>query len=664
MTSPAASPAAPALHPLALGGRRLVLATVAVVALVAALLLALALPAGAATSGNEITRYDVEVDLARDGTMDVVLDLDFDFGDDPGRGPYLTFPTSMRFDDDSDRVFAYSNVTARSDDPAAAPDDVNLEEESGWLQVRIGDEDVDDVEGVHRYRITYTVRGLVNGTSTTGGDDELFWNVLSDTAIPVGDLSVTVRGPADLTGIECVTGPRGARNPCDDARADGSTATYALGALPEGQALTVLAQFPAGTFRDVEPVLRERWQLGKAFSLTPWTGVATAAVLLVGLGVALGRVRQRGRDARYLHQVPGTTPEPGSGGVASVGLGSSSREMPIAVHLAPPAGFRPGQLGTLVDERADPHDVTATLVDLAVRGYLRIEEIEPGRSGAAEGEDGSERESEDGEVDEDTTADATGLASSWRLIRERAPDDALVPYERALLEAVFTDRSRVSLTQLRATFASSMSAVQRLLYEDVTARGWFRGNPSAVRRNWYVTGTVLTLVGLLLTFFLAVLTRWGLVGLAVLVVGVVVLAVAHAAPARTAEGTAVLSQTLGFKQYLATADPDRLRIAAGEDLFSQYLPYAIAFGITEQWAGVFQEAAARGASVPAPTWYAGASGYNPALFWAAGGFGQSVDQFSEAATQSISAPTPGTTGSSGSGSFSGGGVGGGSVGGW
>ena len=45
------------------------------------------------------------------------------------------------------------------------------------------------------------------------------------------------------------------------------------------------------------------------------------------------------------------------------------------VLFRPPDGLRPAQLGVLVDERADPVDVTATIVDLAVRGYLTIEEI-------------------------------------------------------------------------------------------------------------------------------------------------------------------------------------------------------------------------------------------------------------------------------------------------
>ena len=129
-------------------------------------------------------------------------------------------------------------------------------------------------------------------------------------------------------------------------------------------------------------------------------------------------------------------------------------------------------------------------------------------------------------------------------------------------------------------------------------------------------------------------------------------------------GTEVLGQAAAFKRYLETADPDALRLVHGEDLFSRYLPYAIVFGLTERWAGVFGDLAARGERVPEPTWNHGSAPYY--LYWGAGsGFGSSVDSFASVATESISAATPGSSGSSGtSGGFAGGGVGGGGGGGW
>ena len=56
--------------------------------------------------------------------------------------------------------------------------------------------------------------------------------------------------------------------------------------------------------------------------------------------------------------------------------GRDPRAGPIAVQYAPPEGMTPAEAGTLVDDDAGMRDITATIVDLAVRGYLVIEEKE------------------------------------------------------------------------------------------------------------------------------------------------------------------------------------------------------------------------------------------------------------------------------------------------
>jgi hypothetical protein len=316
------------------------------------------------------------------------------------------------------------------------------------------------------------------------------------------------------------------------------------------------------------------------------------------------------------------------------------------VQFAPPAGVRPGQVGTLVDEKADPVDVTAPLVDLAVRGYLRIDAV--------------------------PRTDPSKPPKDWTLVQLEVPaGDERTAYESSLLNDLFATRSQVQLSELRQTFASSMKRVQDGLYEDVTRRGWFRSNPSSVRGAWRAAGIALVVAGgAALLFLLA--AGWqargiALVPIALVVVGVVVAVLGTYAPARTEDGTAVLAQTLGFRQYLATAEANQIRFEEGQDIFSRYLPYAIIFGLADRWARVFAELAAQGRAVPQPSWYVGGPGFYPGtgVFWATA-FASSMDRFSSIATDALSAPTPGSSGGSGfgGGGFSGGGVGGGGGGGW
>jgi len=150
-----------------------------------------------------------------------------------------------------------------------------------------------------------------------------------------------------------------------------------------------------------------------------------------------------------------------------------------------------------------------------------------------------------------------------------------------------------------------------------------------------------------------------------ILIGAVLLFTQKAAPVRRAEGSRVLAESKGFELFLHTADANQLKFEEGQDTFSKYLPYAIAFGIAELWTKKFQDLAAQGYKVAEPNWM---TGYTMGSFWAmSNGFTGTISQFSSLASAAVSAPTPGSTGGSGfggGGGFSGGGGGGGGGGGW
>jgi hypothetical protein len=396
----------------------------------------------------------------------------------------------------------------------------------------------------------------------------------------------------------------------------------------------VVAAWPPATFVGAEPELIPRRNLANTFTVDPVTTGLAGATTLLGAGAVLAHARRRGRDQAYVGLTPGLGPV-GEGAGATQ---ARSRRTPVSVQFTPPAGVRPGELGTLIDEVAHTHDVTATIVDLAVRGHLRIQE-RPER-------DGKKR--------------------SWRLVRtakRNRPPEQLLAYEKLVLKRLFGSRSEVDLDDLGSSFAGAVVKVQDALYDAVTAQGWFHANPSSVRGRWYGIGALVLAGGVLLTVLLAWILGWGLLGLAVVLLGVVILVAAHAMPARTAAGSAVLAQTLGFKLYLETAEADQIRFEEGEDLFSRYLPHAIAFGVAERWAKVFAELAAQGHDVPNPTWYVGTQPF--AFAGGATSFADTLGAFSAAATTSMTAATTATSGGSGmSSGFAGGGVGGGGGGGW
>ncbi|QCB95373.1 DUF2207 domain-containing protein [Cellulomonas shaoxiangyii] len=590
---------------------------------------------GDLTSGREITRYDAQADVATDGSVRVEIELDFDFGDEPGHGPYLTYPTRVPYDDELDRVFEYDDVSVES--PTGAPADLDREDEGSAMVLRIGDEDVDDVSGVQTYRVAFSVRGWLNPANAQHTGDELYWDVIGGGwEVPVSDVRVAVSGPAAVEGVACFAGPEGATTPCTAAEADGTSATFVQDVVPVGDRVTTVTGWPGGTFAGADPILREKLDpFAPVRPLSVGGGVA-AGVLALGSFLAVARVRRTGRDRAYLGLTPGLRPAAGQ----EAATGPRDRRDAVAVQFTPPEGTRPGEIGTLVDEKADPVDVTATVIDLAVRGWLRIEEV--------------------------PRTDPEAKPEDWNLIRLRRDTEGLLPFETTLLGELFEGRDEVRLSDLRTTFASAMAKVQDGLYAHVTEKRWFRANPKAVRTAWAVVGVALLVTGIGAAFVVGAASQvpgLALVPVAVALVGVLVLALSGAAPARTPDGTAVLAQTLGFRRYLATAEAEQLRFEEGEDLFSRYLPYAIVFGLADRWARVFADLAAQGRVVDEPGWYVGTWAAGP-YFWGTG-FAGAVDRFEQVATEAISAPTPGSSGGSGfSGGSAGGGVGGGGGGGW
>ena len=588
------------------------------------------------TTGNQITRWDETYDLQADGSAKVRLEIDFDFGDDPGHGPYFTFPTHQIYDDTYNRVYEITDLTATS--PTGAPAKVYTEDGDYWLVVRIGDENIGNVSGVQTYVLTYTVHHVMNsvtdavppGQSDPINADEFYWNAIGDGfEIPISNATVTVMSPVDAIAAQCFAGASGVADPCDSASASGAKATFTHAALSPGQPMTVDVLYPAGSF-DTTPQLEIADDTARAFRWSlPWA--LPGLLILIGGSVLLGRALWRAtRDEYYAGLTPGLAPTGADEGTTR----SLRKAPPVAVRFDPPKGVAPGLVGTLWDESADTRDVTATIVDLAVRGYMRVDHVE---------------------------------AEDYRLVKLKNSDATMLKYEGELFDQIFLGRNEVLLSELKTTFAKTLQDVSVQMYQDTVSMGWYRRAPSSTRLAWAGLGVLLVVAGFFGSFFVANLGGSVLLTLPLILIGAVLIFTQRAAPVRQAEGSRVLAESKGFELFLRTADANQLKFEEGQDIFSKYLPYAIAFGIAEQWTKKFQDLAAAGYQVAEPNWM---TGYTMGSFWAlSNGFTGTISQFSSLASAAVSAPTPGSSGSSGfggvgGGGFSGGGGGGGGGGGW
>ncbi len=593
-------------------------------AFVLVLLLALASPGLAqADEGWVIDSFQAQIDIQPDGTLRIVETILVDFGGLQRHGIYRDIPRVYRYDEERDRRYDLS-VDAVTDVRGRGIK-YQVSQPGGYTRIRIGDPDR-YVSGQQSYRITYRVRQALNGFED---HDELYWNIVGPPGwpVPIRSLKATVTLPRDgVQRVTCFQGPEGSQEPCN-SEATARTATFApTRVLPEQQYFTVVVALEKGVVPEPRPRLVARPRpFTRYFDLTPQTIGGSLMVLAAVAGALVWSWWTFGRDRRYttlyyLSDDPSEETRP---------LLASD---PIVVEFTPPEGMRPAQIGVLLDERADTLDCTATIVDLAVRGYLKISEIAP-----------------------DGIIERLFSKKDWLLTRTGKDDRDLLPYERILLEGLFEEGSSVKLSELRNEFYTHLRKAQESLYTDVVRRGWFPHRPDQVRLLWAVLGLLVAGLGVLMSFGLGARYGAALVGAPVIAGGLLLTILSPWMPRRNALGREMLRRALGFRQYIATAEKDRQKFNEQQNLFSEYLPYAIVFHCVDKWARAFE-----GIDTVAATssWYSGDGSFTPSEF------SRHLNGFA-ADVSSVIASTPGSSGSSGfSSGGSGGGGGGGGGGSW
>ena len=559
-----------------------------------ALMLA-ALFAGPASAGTvRIRDFHAELDVLPDSSLDVTETIQVDFTG-ARNGIYRTIPVEYAGPGGFNYSLFLTDISARDSD--GSPLRVERQRSAGNLQLKIFVPAAEDTS--RNISLHYRVR---DGLRFFEDHDELYWNVTgTGWDVPIESASAHVILPGGVTGLRAAnfTGLFGSRSA--DARVDilGSNVdvqTQRPLAFHEG--LTIVAGWDKGFVSEphgsekIAQFLESNWPL--FFPL----GVF---VLMFWLWYT------RGREPR-------------------VGA--------IAVQYEPPAGLSPGEAGALVDDQAGIRDITATLVDLAVRGFIVIEEKE--------------------------VSHLMGLYSNkeyvFHLNKKPTEWSGAKSHELLLLNGIFGApivgvRNDVALSELQNRFYKNLPGIRRAILESLVQHGYFAYRPDIVRQAYIlaaaVTGALLYLVGQYLA------ERTGVQPLsftvAAILTGLAIAGFGWFMPTRTADGVRALHDTLGFENFLSHVEGDHLaRMPQSPANFEKYLPFAMALGVEKKWVGAFD------GMLSQPSWYqtTGGAVFHPV------GFVYSLDQMT-ARTGQVMASAPRSSGNSGSSGFGLGGVGGG-----
>lgn len=549
------------------------------------------------SSAWEIKDFNAEILMKKDGSYYVTEKITTDFGYELKHGIYRDIP--VKYKRGLGNYNLILNVLGVEDFGGRAYK-YKVKRKGKYLSIKIGDPDK-RVSGVNNYKITYLVKRGINYFKDY---DELYWNVTgSEWMVPIHKASASIYLPKGVkyeeVKLACYTGIYGSQISSCQITPFHNEVEVKTGYLPPLNGLTVLVGIPQGVLsKPSQPQIISWFLLDNWFASIPFFA-------LVFMGVTWFR---GGKD-----------PARGS----------------IMPRYTSPEDLTPAEVGTLYDERADLDDITSTLINLAVKGYLKIKETESEKFLFFSKKD-------------------------YLFTREKdyKEDKSLKEHEKLLLEGIFGSTLEFNtLSDLKNKFYTYLPKIREEIYRELTKRKkYFAANPDKIRGRYLTAGIVIGGIGVFTIPLVNLLS-----GISIILAGLIVLSFSYLMPRKTKKGVKVLADILGLREFILRAERDRLEKMKlySSGTFEKILPYAMVFGSADAWADTFKDIYKE-----PPSWYESPhyrTGFGTSLFVHDLGAGLRT-----MGSTFISLPKSAGGGGSGfsGGGFSGGGFGGGGGGAW
>lgn len=544
-----------------------------------------------AASAEEIKSFETDISINKDGTVDVRETIEYDFGNLYRHGIFREIPELRVNNEGKKYILDYTDFSVK--DIEGNNYQYKLSRYNNIITLKIGDPDK-TITGINRYVIGYRISGVLTYFSD---HDELYFNATgNDWEVPIGVARTTVKLPKvveeNKIRAACYTGATGSTETLCNFSVEGPVISFdTQQPLLYGEGLTIVAGFPKQMIATLEakpyvPFWETPFGRILAFVLTTVLIIAAVAWYIITPFYIIYKWFKEGRD-----------PE------GTVGQVSAWFDPPKSVKTD--RYLTPGEVGTLGDETVDLKDISATIIDLARRGYIKIEE----------------RKKKDFYL--------------LKKVPKTRGNHTLLPFEKTLLDKFFKSKSELRLKD--AKLYEEVEEVKKSLYEAVVSEGLFPKNPQSIRTIYYVIS------------FLALFTGNMFLAIVALVFGRVM-------PRKTVDGANAKNVAQSLKNFLSSQERQLKFQADKQMMFEKLLPFAVAFGVEKIWAKRFENL-----DIKQPSWYSGYGTSHFSSYIFVNSLSSSMSSFRTAAT-----PTRSSTGhSSGfSGGFSGGGGGGGGGGSW
>jgi len=417
------------------------------------------------------------------------------------------------------------NIEVFGEDGQPWPKDaLKITNEGGEKKVKISFQDLYDQ--TYTWKIKYTVTGGLGYFKTW---DELYWNVIpADRDVNINNTKVTLHLPesVDKNNLQ-ITGYVGYSGSLQQP--EKMKVVDSQTAIWENGLLLPGQDFSivAGWPRGV--VIREIrwWKFGR--NTTTVLGIFMPLVVAIILFLVWLR---HGRDRK---------------------------KKAVYARYEPPKGMSPSLAGALYDEKVQKRDVNAIFINLAVLKYIKIKEYKRGK---------------------------------YEFTKLKEADSELANFEKEFLRQMFSakigDDQKVTTEDLKYKFAGVLASIKGMIYGDLQTKGYFKKSPNLVRGLYLGLGIGLMISSSILLSLPSRFISMGWLSFGLFCSGILTLIFSGAMPKRTEEGSKLLEEIIGFRDYLWTAERFRLG-QVDPKKFEKFLPYAMVLKVEREWANRFSD---------------------------------------------------------------------------
>ena len=532
---------------------------------------------------ESVKNYDIDLTINKEGTINIKETIVYDFGEMQRHGIYRNINTIKVNEGGKRYKLKIDNLSVK--DSSGNTYKFTKSKSGNSLNLKIGDPNT-LITGVHTYVIDYTVSGAITYFSD---HDELYWNLTgNEWDVPIENSNSIISLPNEISmdnvNVICYEGYKGSTSQnCLAGKTDSNVVVSTSRLLQSKEGLTAVVSFPKGVVKQIEPV-EDR----PSFLITIFRFIIGLFSFWWFLFLPFKILFKSVNEKKFVKR----------------------NQRIVSAWFEPPeysdgTVFTPAETGFIIDKTIDHKELTATIIHLAQRGFLKIK------------------------------SDGKHNFSFLKLKSEDTPD--LRDFEKEVLKALFSKGGEVSDKDLKSseTFFKNISKFKKDVENETVGRKMFIDKPSSVE----TLNMVLFSIGIFTAnFFLSFIS----------------LLFGRKSARRTLDGVEKYSEAKSLLNFLKSQDEQLNFQSKNQLFFEKLLPYAAAFGVEKIWADRF-----KGITVEKPDWYEGDDFTNIAFIGAmTSNIGGSM-RYSMTPTSSSSGFSSGF-----SGGFSGGGGGGGGGGSW